>query len=954
MIDVLVYKVITNYTGSWTSDMGTHTISAGNYLHVRLDEVTEAISVVYQASPDEGINILGTLVNGPNLFFGNDGAVQLLTSTPYQWCDGTTLKKIGNINNFPYAFIGVFAGALECVIAPTCDLEISSSYVITESSAPATPDGGIAVEATSSNGVIRYAIDDPSFEYAIGQVSPIFPGLYSGPHTIYAKDAIGCQDSITFDIPVTTVYGVRHRLDFTDLHNISQKSIRVDIEERAYTGPILEMCGSGSTPVQVKYEGDRDDASVSLVPSELILEILVEAEGEYTHLHTADDRQFKTKIYYGEDFSMLEIYHIGYIIPEFHQEPYLFPPYPLKVTSSCQLGEMKNLDFLDINDNKFKGDLKCIKVISEILKKTDLNLNIRCAINVFEENMETDPEDDPLDQVYVDSRIYYSSKGVPVKCSEALNSFPDPFRAQIFQSMGFWWILRLSESCAPFAYREFDPNGDYVTNGQFDPIKELDFPTAIRASAGAMFAQGSQILAFLRNYGYFAITHDLKKDGNLIDEGRFEEEDIIELASGNKTFKNWNYFTGQPGASAGFEPVINGDSRGAAYLDFTLANNNQIDNYWYSVVIPMDDFGRYKFKFQYKVAAKFNVPYIRIAWALKFHVVSGGDVWLTYHANGSVGYEFTEQINEIYVTKFDEWQTFEIDHPLLENTLTDSVQIFLYGHNHYGRDFDDIPDLKTFDLSALENPNGVKKMIGGTFGETDIYTAEYLRGAVEDSPELILPDNYDTNNGNLRWVWRLDKTINLGANVGLVSRTYFDNVSLAFYPLVFQPTTQYIEPQDDYVYSRLVNEFVKSDFSKTVLLGDMIRYNDEYTRNEKNIYRSYLRYADGTPTRYWARAGVDERKNLLEILLDDYIAQFSQPPRKLSGIKITNTVLHFVNCLRDNIDAKIYRPMTFTWDVLNAMYTPDMSAVAVGGDGGQVRRGAFKEDAFSTGFLIGS
>lgn len=954
--DVLVYKIITNYSGSWPSDMGTHTLSADNYIHVLLDDVTETFIVKYQASPNEGINILGTLTDGPHLFFGFDGAVTLETAQPYyQWCDGTTLNKVNVLNNFPYSFLSFFPGALECVIAPTCDLEIGSLYTVTPSSGPSTADGVIAVTATSSNGTIKFSLD-PDFEYATaGQLSGTFSGLLANTYTIYAKDAIGCTDTIIIEVLVTTVYGVRHRLDFTDLHHISQKAIRFDIEERAYVGPIEEMCGEGRNPIVVRYEGDRDDGSVAMVPSHSILSVLVETEGQYTHLHQQDDRKYRGKLYIGEDFGSLALYHVGYAIAEFHAEPYLLPPYGMEVTFSDQLGEMKNLEFVDLNENKFKGDLKAIKIISEILKKTGLELPIRCGINVFEENMAMADTDDPLDQIYIDSRIYYGDKNEPDKCSDVLKSIIDPFRAQMFQSQGVWWIIRLSDSVGTFAYREFDFNGDFDSNDEFNPIKELDTPTAVRAGAGAMFVNASQRLEYLRNFGYFAITHDLKKDGNLIDEGRFEAEDIIDLGSGNKMFKNWNATVGQPGTTFGHEAVINGQSLGAFYFDFSMANNPQVDSLLYSVVIPMDGQGKYRFSFQYLIAAKYKVPYIRIAWTLKFHRPGGSDyIWLCTAPNGAWQYEITEVLNELYVSEYDKWQTFEILHHL--DRPIDSVEISFYAHNHYGRDFADETALRDFDLGGLENPLGVKRYML-TAGETYAYTSYYSDEA-DAFPDVVRPDNFTPGSGGRDWLWKLDSVMSFfGAsdNVGFVNRTKFDNVALSFYPLVFTPITQYIEPQETLTYSETTDVFVESDFTKDVLLGDMIRFNNEFERNERNIYRAYFRFADGTPTQFWGRVGVSESKNILQILLEDYIAQFRQPQRKLTGQKMTNTVLHFVNCLRDNIDGTRYRPLTFEFDVLNASYTPEMAAVIAGEDGEPpYDPGQFDCRAFSSAFKVGT
>jgi hypothetical protein len=73
--------------------------------------------------------------------------------------------------------------------------------------------------------------------------------------------------------------------------------------------------------------------------------------------------------------------------------------------------------------------------------------------------------------------------------------------------------------------------------------------------------------------------------------------------------------------------------------------------------------------------------------------------------------------------------------------------------------------------------------------------------------------------------------------------------------------------------------------------------------------------------------------NLLSITLADYIAQFSDPRKKLSGSMVTNQIVHFVNCIRDNIDDAVYRPMTFVFDGKQAMYTMDLAQVATGAGG---------------------
>lgn len=951
IFDVLVYRITTNYSGSWNSDTGLHTISADNFLHVRLDDSDDSLSVMYSSASAQGAGTeYGILTEGPNLFFGFGGAAQLITAQPYhQWCDSTTLKKINVLSNFPYSFISSNPNASECILAPTCDLEISSIYTITDATGPSTPDGSIVISAASSNGTIKYSLD-ADFDYATeGQTSTTFSGLLPDFYTIYAKDAIGCQDNVSFEIPITTLYGVKYRLDFTDMLVESSKLNRTDILERAYSGPVIEFW-SGEKPVTIRYEGDRDDPNVALVPSNAVIQLLVRTQGEFNELFLGDDRKYLVNHYIGDDEPGLEIYWTGYVIPEFHSEPYLFEPYVLEITASDGLGELKNADFKDINDNVFKGELSAIKIIAEILKKTALDINIRSGINVFDSGMTTGPDDDPLEQVYIDSRIYYSVKKVPDKCDEVLKTIVDPFRGQIFQSMGVWWIIRLSDAVGTFPYREFDIDGVYDSNDTINCLKELDFPSAIHAAGKVMFANRTQTLTFIRNYGYFAINHDLGKDGNLIDEGRFESEDIIELASGNKTFKNWNVLIGQSGITTGHETVVNGDSTGAFFFQSNEFTNAQNDTQLYSAVIPMDNFGSIRFIFQYMVTPRYNVPYIRIAWVLKF-TGSTGSYWLTYGSNGSLGYEFSESINEIYVTTYDQWQTFDITHQLPAFDVQD-VQIQFYMHNHYGRDFADEAALRAFSLRSLENPNGFRRMMVGDTGETNLYIGEYGNDA-DSFPDVVRPDDYNVGAGTKDWIWRLDKVITLGPNVSLINRIKFDNVSLAFYPLTIDGA--YIDPPETLVYEEETDVFVTPNFIKEIRLGDLIRLNNNYPSNERNLYRGFFRLADGTPTANWARVGVDESKRILQILLEDYVAQFSTPQRRLSGLKIATNVLHFINCLRDNIDGTRYRPMTFEFDVKNAMYTPDMSGVLAGEDGEPpYAPGAFENNAFSTGFLIGN
>lgn len=1109
-VTVLVWRIDTSYDSplpaNWNTNLGPVTITAGNHIHVIVDDVTFQVFADYRSSSTPGGgSFMGRLTEGPNLFFGYNGAATLLTVQPYwQTCDGTTLRKVGSSNVFPYGTLSNNPNAAECQIAPVCDLEISPFYEVQDATGPTNADGSITITATSSNGTIKYSFN-PNFEYgtayelyplpplnlwgayntssepgvwtggttptlaitaptllvpavfdwfgpvitfttgqsyrysftitgysanpvyiwvrvvagdvsfnivsekivagytSVGgtvysgifeftataamtrlavviqipggtavedidveinsfsdlsgtpqgpdvQLTGEFNNLLPGVYTIYAKDAIGCQDQITIEVGVINEYAVKYRLEFQDTLHESGKFHRVDILERNYVGEIIEFC-SGGDPLHVKWNGDSNDPNKTLIPSELDLQVLKEAVGEFEDLFTDDDRKFKVEHRVSDinDFTGIPLYWTGYVVPELHNEPWVFEPFPLDITATDQLGELKNLDFLDRNGNKIKGDQKAIKLIAEILKTTGLELNIRCGLNIFAAEMTTAITDDPLDQAYIDTRIFLDDKDSPLKCEEVIDRILTPFRAQLCQAQGYWWLRRLSDAVGTFAYREFDPEGEYVDNNSLAPTLGLKFPSETNRAA---WANRSAFLSHFRNYGYFSITQNLGKDNNLIDEGRFEEDDITELSSGNQFFKNWNFIQGQSGVIFGFENVINGNSKGAFFADFENANNAQNYSKLYSVEVPLGQLGTLrKFQFQYFVEPRFSgLSYITLGWSVK--VTNGpATTWMRadFPPDFSRANNTQEIINEIYVTSFNTWNTFELTAANLAVSAPSTLQITFYMHNHYGRDFANEAALRAFSITDLDDSlqSGLKRMMADTVnGLTYVFVSEADAVSADDFPNVVRPDDYAND-----YLWKLEKILNLAPNQGLVKKFLIDNVSIGDYPTsVINNKTVYIDPPETISYSEELSTFIKSNFGKTVYLGDMIRFDDEYEGDERLIYRGYFRTADGTPTTEWTRTLVTESKKLLQITLEDFRDQFRTPRRKLSGTFISDIVWTYINSVAENFEGSRYQFLTFDFDAKRAMYTIDMIATGTGAGGEPpVENGAFS-NAYSDAF----
>lgn len=963
-ITVLVWRIDTNYTSptgaNWNTNLGPVTLTAGNHIHVIVDDVAFTLHADYRSSSTPGGgSFMGRLTEGPNLFFGYDGAATLLTVSPYwQACDGTALRRVGTSSLYPYGSLSYNPGAAECVIAPTCDLLISPFYTYEDASAPGVADGELRVFSSSSNDPVKYSFD-PGFDYATeGQTSGTFPGLIAGVYTVYAKDLIGCQHNITIEIKVTTVYNVKYRLEFNDTLVESGKLHRIDILERSYVGAITEFC-SGGDPLHVKWNGDANDPSLALVPSELVLQVQREAQGQFDDLFTDDDRKFKVNHYVSDmglelDFeldtefdSVLILYWTGYVVPEFHNEPWIHEPYDLTITATDQLGEFKNFDFFDEDGNKFKGDQKAIKLIAAVLKKADLALNIRCGLNIYSVEMTAAASDDPLDQAYIDTRIFLNEDDEPIKCDDVIKKILEPFRATLCQSNGVWWIRRISDMIGEFAYREFDPEGDYASNSTYDPVRGLKFPSEINRAA---WANKSAFLSHLRNYGYFSVTHDAGRDNNLIDEGRFEFDDIEELGSGNQFFKNWNFFIGQPGVTFGFENVIRGNSKGAFFADFENANNQQNYSKLYSIDVPFSNGqGLVKIMFDHLVESRFaGLSYIALGWSVKVTNGTSTD-WMKsdFPPEFSRGNDTDEIINEIYITSFNSWSTFQLTSSLLAVAAPATLTVTFYMHNHYGRDFANEAALRAFSISDLDDPLriGMKRMVAiGSL--TYVYESVADAISADSFPDIVHPDDYAND-----YLWQLVKVLNISPTVGLVKKFLIDNVSVSYFPnAIVNGRNTYIEPPATVLYSQEVSKLIKSNLNRTVFLGDMPRFNDEYEDNERFIYRGYFRMEDGSPTTLWTRTGIVEEKKLLTITMEDYRDQFGAPQRKLSGTFFSDIIWHYIFSVAEDFEGSRYQFLVFDFDAKKAQYTIDMTALNTGEDGEPpVENGAYS-NAYSDSY----
>jgi len=353
---------------------------------------------------------------------------------------------------------------------------------------------------------------------------------------------------------------------------------------------------------------------------------------------------------------------------------------------------------------------------------------------------------------------------------------------------------------------------------------------------------------------------------------------FLSLGSGT-FFRDWTIELNSAGLSYGLENVINGDSRGAFYMDFLYASDND-----YSILksspIPIVAYPTDKLKFTFEYLAR---PSIQAHWArFGFKIIATGGSNTLYYTNNplfntsiSSPWVTTDTLNEIYADKYGEFVKLEFPMKAVEDATHIEIRFYLQANNRY--DYSSIGSLPSL-LSY-----GTKRTVGRTI-DTEDHISYYTyidTNEPDDSPNLVVAGD---------GAWKLEKTIRFDNDASILNSILIDNVKIEYLP-------SGEEPDEEDVFTYVNSAAIKTNFEETVLHGDVADEN-----NARNIYKNYLRLSDGTPTASWARDGFSESKALIQILLEDYLAQFTESNYRIQAPIFYDFDLTFLVTLEDQFD----------------------------------------------------
>ncbi len=251
-------------------------------------------------------------------------------------------------------------------------------------------------------------------------------------------------------------YGEKYKHEYCNSYGVDCK---VSILQIDYIGSSIEL---EAQPIPFVKTYDSENKYSPLRPSTGSVNFIFNTENgvEFEDIWTADEREYQV-IHYIDG----AVDWIGYIIPNGFDYELTGGLYYATITAGDGLSTLADLDFIYTDGENYGTqdlvynngfEFPFVLIITEILRKLDLDLNLWTCIDIYEQSMTKTGDTrnaDPLATSYVDVRTYIEDsnrKDIPywkdvneaMDCKTVLENICTMFHASVYQNRGVWRIKR--------------------------------------------------------------------------------------------------------------------------------------------------------------------------------------------------------------------------------------------------------------------------------------------------------------------------------------------------------------------------------------------------------------------------------------------------------------------------------------------------------------------------------
>ncbi|MFC6998076.1 hypothetical protein [Rufibacter roseus] len=422
------------------------------------------------------------------------------------------------------------AESLEEVYTVACDIPVdpapACSIRITDVAVGATE---ITITVTGAAGVVEYSLD--SFDTV--QETGSFPRPAPGVYLAYARDKDNPVCESYFLFAIKREYGLLYTHSFGSAF---AGQITLNIYEKDYTGEVIPLEVLGGEAVRISMNGQDDDRYEGIKPLQCQVSLMARESFQYFRLYTATDRKHKLEIV-SDTKGLL---FIGFLLPQFYEQPYLSGTYPINLTATDGLEDLKNFDFKPSGAPMFPMFITTMEAIRFCLYQLEIDLPMYLGVNYYSEQMDTAIE--PFLQSQINNRYAMDGKK-SIDCYEALAGILQPYGARIFQMQGAWHVYDVEQMGKTFERRLFSSAGTLINVEAHQSTVTINTPT----EGFPIFINNSQYLNVLPVYREQSIEFDYGGNFNFIKYGDFPEGS---MPTGNYVPVGWNLqaYTGRTGS----------------------------------------------------------------------------------------------------------------------------------------------------------------------------------------------------------------------------------------------------------------------------------------------------------------------------------------------------------------------------------------------------------------------
>ena len=360
-----------------------------------------------------------------------------------------------------------------------------------------------------------------------------------------------------------TVMIPRYYIDYCDDFNTERQVL---ILQRGFVGTALPVLADVN-PIAISYESSEDFKFSPIRPSIATVNMIFgSGDGiDFEEFWTADEREFMV-----QDIKDGTIEWVGFVTVNGFQYDFHGGLYYASLEASCGLSSLESITFVDDNQKPY-GNQDLVYndefsfpfslIITEILKKLGLDLDLWTCVDSYETNMTKIGdvrEADPLSASFVNVKTYikegenenipyWYGSGEEWNCKEVLENLLYIFGAKLYQEMGVWRVKTINADvdygtgATQRYWRKYNNAGTYLEN--YEVIDdEVEIPcgdsTKYLIENDHVMSMDDVYKAFRMNYE-FTFLRDGDSPLNLLPNGDFCDFNNTSILAAPTGWERW-------------------------------------------------------------------------------------------------------------------------------------------------------------------------------------------------------------------------------------------------------------------------------------------------------------------------------------------------------------------------------------------------------------------------------